>query len=268
MAENAQIRIVPMDAAAIHNQDYRQFFTQTVIKRGGKYYFSKRSLNAPSGTLLLFQLESHLVACARLLGKYKQPVTNEWGENQGGYYVLDPDSIRLADPPVSIEAFRSLVPEFKDKRFSNAMQFIPTEYETAILSAFGTPNSANNSDETSLELTSIVESGFEGKKTAYYTTKYERDPRNRELAIKAHGVKCQACGFDFEKVYGKLGEGFIEVHHIKPLFSLGEETKVDPAKDMVCLCSNCHRMVHRKRGEILSIEELVEIIKKSTDADR
>lgn len=69
-------------------------------------------------------------------------------------------------------------------------------------------------------------------------------------------------GFDFEDVYGELGRNFIEVHHIKPLYSLDDEVVIDPATDLVCLCSNCHRMIHRKRDSIISLEELIKIIKK------
>lgn len=117
-------------------------------------------------------------------------------------------------------------------------------------------------EEEALSLTSVLEPAAEGGKTLCYTTRYERDPKNRELAIRAHGLKCQACGFDFEEAYGELGRGFIEVHHVKPLHSLGGETPVDPVEDLVCLCSNCHRMVHRKKGEVLSVEELSALLGK------
>ena len=52
----------------------------------------------------------------------------------------------------------------------------------------------------------------EGKKILYYTTRYERSPKNREKAIKKNGNKCMACGFDFEKTYGEIGHHFIHVH--------------------------------------------------------
>ena len=101
----------------------------------------------------------------------------------------------------------------------------------------------------------------EGKKKAVYTTKYERNPVNRAAAIAAHGAVCMACGFDFGKMYGEYGEGFIEVHHAKPLFENSGEIIPDPEKDLLCLCSNCHRMVHRFRNKVLSLEELKEIIR-------
>ena len=89
---------------------------------------------------------------------------------------------------------------------------------------------------------------------------YERNSTNRNEAIKIHGTRCMACGFDFEATYGEIGKNYIEVHHTKPLYSLEQETIVNPRTDLVCLCSNCHRMIHRKRDSILTLEELKEII--------
>lgn len=100
--------------------------------------------------------------------------------------------------------------------------------------------------------------GKEGKKLKYYSTRYERDPKIRIAAIKYHGVKCAVCGFDFEKTYGEIGRDFIEVHHKKPLSSYIEEIEIDPQNDLVCLCSNCHSMIHRKQNKILTVEELRE----------
>ena len=100
----------------------------------------------------------------------------------------------------------------------------------------------------------------DGKKTEYYVTRYERSPQNRAAAIRIHGCKCSVCGFDFEKTYGALGKNFIEVHHLVPLSSLDEEVKVNPETDLVCLCANCHRMIHRKVNAILTPEQLKHIM--------
>ena len=65
-----------------------------------------------------------------------------------------------------------------------------------------------------------IENRVEGKRKKIYTTKYERNSKNREEAIKIHGTRCMVCDFDFEEVYGELGKDFIEVHHTKPLYTL------------------------------------------------
>jgi len=100
----------------------------------------------------------------------------------------------------------------------------------------------------------------EGRRLMYYTTKYERSLKNRNKAIDIHGTICKGCKFDFEKTYGERGKGFIEIHHLKPLSDLNEEIEVNPEEDLVPLCSNCHRMIHRKKKEILTIEELQRIV--------
>lgn len=106
----------------------------------------------------------------------------------------------------------------------------------------------------------IYEIHSEGRATQYFTTRYERDPRNRNAAIKIHGTKCMACGFDFEKMYGERGKDYIEVHHVVPLSSRDAEVKIDPGKDLIVVCSNCHRMIHRKKNQVLSLDELKQII--------
>ena len=103
----------------------------------------------------------------------------------------------------------------------------------------------------------------EGKKTQYYTTRYERNPKNRQLAIAIHGTKCMACGFDFEQFYGERGREYIEVHHVVPLATRDQQVDIDPRTDLVVVCSNCHRMIHRRKNDILTLEELKEIIKEN-----
>lgn len=92
----------------------------------------------------------------------------------------------------------------------------------------------------------------EGRKYAAMHYVRERNQKLREKAKeefkKAHSGKlyCEVCGFDFSAHYGKLGDGFIEVHHIIPVSKMkpGEKTKIT---DLVMVCSNCHSMIHRKK---------------------
>ncbi|MFJ6855260.1 HNH endonuclease [Streptomyces sp. NPDC091271] len=57
-------------------------------------------------------------------------------------------------------------------------------------------------------------------------------------------LACEACGFDFEQVYGDRGTGYIECHHVVPLHEAGEgRTKLS---DLALICANCHRMIHRR----------------------
>ena len=137
------------------------------------------------------------------------------------------------------------------------------KYDVTIVDTPGSTvyNDSNDNIETEVEIID-VENDVEGKKKMYYSTRYERSTHNRRLAIKYHGCKCMACGFDFEEVYGKIGKGFIEVHHVTPLYRKDEEVVIDPKTDLICLCPNCHRMVHRYKDKVLTLEELKGILRK------
>lgn len=112
--------------------------------------------------------------------------------------------------------------------------------------------------EPGLEGEEIPDERFftEGDVRDIHGIRYERDRDARKKCIEYYGCKCAVCGFDFESIYGELGKGFIEVHHIKPLSQRGGEYVVDPVQDLVPLCSNCHSMAHRGPNKIVSIEDL------------
>lgn len=95
----------------------------------------------------------------------------------------------------------------------------------------------------------------EGSLEQIMVTRYERDPAARARCIEIHGAKCKICGFDYFRVYGKLGLGYIQVHHIVPVSRMGPGYKVNPEKDMIPLCANCHQMIHRTNS-MLTPEDL------------
>lgn len=108
------------------------------------------------------------------------------------------------------------------------------------------------------------ESYPEGAKTQVTVNTYERDPKARQACINHHGTICKCCGFNFELVYGEHGKGFIHIHHIKPLYSVGDDYEVDPVNDLIPLCPNCHAMIHRG-GHVLELDELKAIIRDATN---
>ena len=73
--------------------------------------------------------------------------------------------------------------------------------------------------------------------------------------------ECQVCRFRFEEAYGVLGLQFAEAHHIVPLSKLGENT-LTRVSDLVTVCSNCHRMLHRMDGKPTDISVLKKLLRK------
>ena len=88
----------------------------------------------------------------------------------------------------------------------------------------------------------------EGMPTQVCVTHYERNAEDRLKVLERDCYTCQVCGMRFDERYGEIGKDFIEVHHLYPVCNMGENYQFDPMdreKGLVCLCSNCHSMIHR-----------------------
>jgi 5-methylcytosine-specific restriction protein A len=92
---------------------------------------------------------------------------------------------------------------------------------------------------------------------------YERDPRARRACLQVHGHTCKACGVDFEKRYGSIGKGFIHVHHIKPLAILRRGYLLNPRRDLIPVCPNCHAMLHSSNPP-LAVAELKQHVRDAS----
>ncbi|MDD6455396.1 MAG: HNH endonuclease [Lachnospiraceae bacterium] len=113
-------------------------------------------------------------------------------------------------------------------------------------------------DKDDIQSVNISGTATEGRVIEYYGKRYERNAELREKAIKIHGHTCEICGFNYLNYYGEVGKDYIEVHHIKPLYQ-GERFP-NPQTDMISVCANCHRMLHRNKYSTLSPEELKRLI--------
>jgi 5-methylcytosine-specific restriction enzyme A len=92
------------------------------------------------------------------------------------------------------------------------------------------------------------EAGLDGAlKIAHHKT-FEWKQRNTKLVrqVKAAlGYTCQGCGVALSSTYGKIGENFIEAHHLIPLAETPDHGAVLTARDFAVLCPTCHRIIHR-----------------------
>ena len=104
----------------------------------------------------------------------------------------------------------------------------------------------------------------EGKIVQKNLTTHERNKNLRDHCIAYfralhHGrIVCECCGFDFGKAYGEWGEGYIEVHHLLPISQTEGQHDVNPEKDLVPLCANCHSVIHRGDEGVMSLDQLKE----------
>lgn len=87
---------------------------------------------------------------------------------------------------------------------------------------------------------------IEGRMMIKQHITYERNKKNREICLSIHGYKCAICGAS-EKEYGDHIYKIIEVHHVRPVSN--GSYRYDPEKDLIPLCSNCHKIIHSKLFE-------------------
>lgn len=103
----------------------------------------------------------------------------------------------------------------------------------------------------------------EGKNVTRIHTSKERNIKlinqvKQKFKNKHGTLFCECCKFDFVKTYGSIGKDFIEAHHTIPVHTLQDDHK-SKIEDIILLCSNCHRMIHRKRPW-LKVEELQSLL--------
>lgn len=110
----------------------------------------------------------------------------------------------------------------------------------------------------------VIEEGF--IRSSHIKTRV----RSRKLVEKAREyfkvndiIYCKVCDFNFEDFYGEIGRGFIEIHHLKPIFAYEnnfEQSLQDALNNVAPVCANCHKMIHRKKTNVLPIEALRKIV--------
>lgn len=191
-------------------------------------------------------------------------MTNNLGRKNPGYQQSR-DHIRLVEEEGY--ALKTFPMEYSDARKSEdgigpatIGGFTPKLSDRTITKIGNAWYASDNSDNVQLaEEIEVPERYPEGARTTISINAFERSAKARKACIRHHGLNCTACDCNFKSVYGPLGENFIHVHHIIPIVSVGEEYQVDPVKDLMPVCPNCHAMIHRVNPP-LTIEQLRRIL--------
>jgi 5-methylcytosine-specific restriction protein A len=213
---------------------------------GGQFYYGGRVIYRP--TREMFDLSKRL-----------------WGEARFPLIVLLAG--RLTDYPW--ETFRSafgFAPNWRlagntyrltPDRISRSQFATETDVIAAVLGAGSAPALADEiADETFAYLLDQVElfHSLEGRNVLREHLTRERDPALiREFKRQLSSFVCSVCHFDFEQVYGAIGHGFVEAHHVEPI-GLRDGSTSTTVHDLIPVCSNCHRMLHRQAPPYLREE--------------
>lgn len=119
---------------------------------------------------------------------------------------------------------------------------------------------------SSLEIQLSIDEDSSAIENSVLFTKHKRRERSKALANAAKirdSFTCQVCKFNFVDTYGDIGRGFAEAHHTKPLSSLKGNVRTR-LHDLVTVCANCHRMLHRMEGKADDYKKLSNRLKKNT----
>jgi len=245
-----EIRIIPMSKTLEFNNQSIQvvqqdFFIKDLRDRENCLFRLRTGgINCDKNTLLLFQYDNRIIACAKLIEiiKYKKPYNGIYSEAMS----LDRSSIQIFDPITSTE-LKALDPELK--RFSQAKQTLNINCLTNLLNLIRSKKDFQIAEEIPEENADKL---FEGVKRQITVNAYERNSKARAKCIEHYRklnngkTACQICGFDFGMFYGKEVEGKIHVHHLTPLYEIGEGYEVNAISDLIPICPNCHLVIHSK----------------------
>lgn len=227
------VRVLPMSSGEPEfrglsaNEVQREFFLGDLPTRDepGKYYYRKRGIDAPPGSVVLFQFDSTIIASATLLGVERFDATED---GYDGLFEFDVDSIRVFDP-VGPDRMTEIWPN-DFKRFSQAKQELAPEayplFErtlTGIEIPAGPPPKASDiasppADRVRTEVLRII-----------------RDTQLANRVKNLHNFECQICGHTLILADDSR---YAEGHHIQPLGTPHDGP--DLMGNIICLCPNHH----------------------------
>jgi len=200
-------------------------------KKSAYWYVPK--LTAAGDTVLFYVVQpvSAITAVGRVLTS-PQATDTKWYRARVG-------EVRRLESPIPLTELRKMFRGWKWLRSVNMFAYVSQERAQALLKRLDEQFYLSPSEVSAQRM-------IEGTRTTIQVSKVERDPNARKKCIELFRAVCTVCGFDFGKTYGDLGDGFIHVHHLKPLAAAKRQRNVNPKFDLRPVCPNCHEMLHRR----------------------
>jgi predicted HNH restriction endonuclease len=222
----------------------------------GRFNIPSANSHFRKNSLVLFQYsekrnEEKIIAHATLISN--GCVLDEKEKGYVGYYLFDPDSINVYHNPVTKNEIHNI---WKKNLCRAKLNLNTSDYDKYVTLLETKGNLLTFFPEEVAELNTY----FEGAVKRVYINAYERNPKARAKCLEHHDYVCQACGTVLSDVYGDIAKECIHVHHLIPLSNLDRDYKVDPVKDLLPVCPNCHAMIHR-RNPPYSVGEIAELIR-------
>ena len=215
------------------------------------YIICYELLNTSAETLLTVVLDKKHIG--KRLTKTADKLLNAVGVSDNDEPVIRLKSWNIAEESENI----SQIPGVLDQLFEYELSYFETELKAWLSDHDRKIKAFPLFEQQEISNTDLPEKMLiEGAMRDILTNKYERNRKARTRCIAHYGTACQICGLDFGEMYGEEFSGKIEVHHRKPLYEIKEDYVVDPVKDLVPVCPNCHMVIHSKKDGVYTVEEV------------
>jgi hypothetical protein len=188
-------------------------------------------------TALIFAASQGIFARAKILSAPKPAEDLGWSGRYGG----DVGEFRLLKMFIPLSYVRIEMPDFGWPRYPRSFTTLTdstAERLERVIAYYQQESSEFEPDN--------VAPAVEGARRLVYINSYERSHAARETCKRIHGTSCTACGFDFGAVYGSSFQGYIHVHHLRPLAEIGEEYEVDRRQTLCQFARTVMRLFIRR----------------------
>lgn len=256
----------------------REEFLRSVGAKSTNKYWSWSAINEDEKLVIFGAWDVHTKDGREMILSEDWRIS-EKGKKQPGYTDAYRNLRLVEEKGYQLKTYPMILEEVNNGEWTRAKikEFIPVLHDRKLIKSGNAWYAVDKSASPSLfpDEEDLVESGndldgqfIEGAKKQITVNAYERSASARQKCIEDHGCYCAVCGLDFTCLYGDLGEGFIHVHHIKPLSEIDSEYRLDPIKDLIPVCPNCHAMIHQTKPikGISEMKRIVEIGKRNIEA--
>jgi hypothetical protein len=218
-----------------------------LVEAGGAYPWKIPQAARPGDLIIIYR---HGPGFQRFEGEGRLLATPR--RDQEGNMLGRIGKLRNFPNPVSLSIARNQFPNPFLKGFRSTLEVPPSIADDFIAFLRGDVASGDVDQEF-----------FEGERRLRQHVYRERNraliqKKRDEVLAATRELRCEACRFSFEEMYGKLGSGFCEVHHLVPLSELTSRRSIKTI-ELAVVCSNCHRMIHKSRP-MLTIQELRKLV--------
>lgn len=224
------VRLLPMSLREFKNEDchnvedlQQKFFLKILPskEKNGQYRYLTRGLDAPLGTIVLFQCKKQIIASAVFIDSIVKPEEDGYK----GSLNFDVNSIMVFQP-VGADELKVFWPQFNT--FTNAKRKLdPKGYAKFEKHLIGVTSPRM--------LLSTEEPTSPPERMRVSLNQILRDTKLARQVKHLHNFRCQICDYTIELPDGSC---YAESHHIHPLGQ--PHNGPDVIDNIICVCPNHH----------------------------